>query len=127
MLLTVSILTQEKPLTARLAQVVGFAIVARLTLFVARLTLPILCFAKFTKRTFLHAIRKLQEIWRVTAGAPPCLTKTLFTLWKTAFACVFVIIETWFTIGYTPCRQIRTGAFHSGVFAVITVVRPKST
>lgn len=94
---------------------------------VARLALAILGVTKFTKGTLRHAIRKLQEIGRVTARASISLTKTRFALWKTALACVAVVIKTVSTIRHAPCGQIGTRAFNPGVFAVMAVVREEST
>lgn len=53
------VLTQEESFATRLAQIVLFAVEARLALNITTLAHPVIGVAKFTQRAFLHATCKL--------------------------------------------------------------------
>lgn len=120
------VLTQEKSFATRLAQIVLFAVVARLALNVTTLAHSVLSVAKFTQRTFLYAACKLQEVWRTTARAPIWLPKASLASVMTTLARVLVVIETVSTIGDAPRGKIGTRALDAGIFAVTTVVVPET-
>lgn len=120
------VLTQEKSFATRLAQIVLFAVEARLALNITTLAHPVLGVAKFTKRTFLYATCKLQEIWHIAARAPICLPKASLARVLTTLTRVLVVIETVSTIGDAPRGKIGTRALHASIFAVTTVGLPET-
>lgn len=120
------VLTQEKSFATRLAQIVLFAVEARLALNITTLAYPVLGVAKFTKRTLLYTTCKLQEIWRIAARAPIWLPKASLASVLTTLARVLVVIETVSTIGNAPRGKIGTRALDAGIFAVTTVGVPET-
>ena len=123
---TLAVLTQEKSFTTRLAQIVLFAVEARLALNITTLAHPVFGVAKFTQWTFLNATCKLQEVWRTAACAPIWLPKASLASVTTTLARVLVVIETVSTIRDAPRGKIGTRALDAGIFAVTTVGFPET-